>query len=133
MLYRDGNSVGGHMNCSDCQTRGPFARTDTEIEAGWNRRDPGWIAVEDGMPERGVKVLVWDGFRGDNGSLIGSCLIGVWANRDGEPDWFSDDNQSLNVTHWMPLPLPPSNILRASPHRSRFLSLTDHRNPEENR
>jgi hypothetical protein len=57
-----------------------------------------WISVKDRMPEEGVEVLVY----GD-----------IYLNRKGADVDFVDKSGNFfyydegEVTHWMPLPMPP--------------------------
>ena len=87
-----------------------------------------WISVKDRLPENGQRCLIWDknchvswnhiiihiyaanfekGEHRPNGPWR-TCDTGFsnnespWCWQDGPNKWFSQD-----VTHWMPLPLPP--------------------------
>ena len=74
-----------------------------------------WIAVTERMPEPTQKVLFWSADWPDN-ALPGygqpaSYSDGIWfddsyCDRDGDP------RECCNVTHWMPLPPPPTGQLK---------------------
>ena len=60
-----------------------------------------WISVKDRLPEDGGDYLVTDGF---------ACMVSAFRSKNNEWDfwnikWWSSEQ----VTHWMPLPKPPSN------------------------
>ena len=57
-----------------------------------------WISVDDSFPEPGEDVLVCNHW-GDVDTDM------VWINPDGKMEFYFD---MTNVTHWMPLPEPPS-------------------------
>jgi len=69
-----------------------------------------WISVEDRLPERGVKVIVYF-------CNIQTTLIGRRMNDSGGNDvwmvFFADGEKANNniysedITHWMPLPNAP--------------------------
>lgn len=64
-----------------------------------------WISVEDRLPEDDSKVLAyWVGDKGYN-----FCFVSQYFNNTRyEPTWtygFSDDGR---ITHWQPLPEPPT-------------------------
>ena len=76
-----------------------------------------WINVEDMLPDRGVRVLAW----GNGWYSVGDCFHGTQENhhhychKDGECKevawrWHEDGTtvRHANVTHWMPLPDPPT-------------------------
>ena len=54
-----------------------------------------WISVVDRMPEKNSTVIAAD----DNG-IVFQCLYAY----DGWDLW---DGNTVNITHWMPLPQPP--------------------------
>lgn len=71
---------------------------------GWNRRalksrqgDSGWVSVKERLPEENTVVLV---FIAGN-SVERDCLIRSIHNQIGWKRW-------ANITHWMPLPKPPT-------------------------
>ena len=69
-----------------------------------------WISVEDMLPEIFVEVLVYaTNISGDTHELgkkylAIDCLV-VWPS--DHPTCFRADRYFGQVTHWMPLPLPP--------------------------
>ena len=66
-----------------------------------------WISVKDRLPEEGIYVLAWDGNHArDNGDPY----YEIAAYRTfGHGSFFVCPPYCLNnITHWMPLPKPPS-------------------------
>jgi hypothetical protein len=59
-----------------------------------------WINVEDKLPKEDVTVLTFSTNYPED-PVIFEYL--VCMSEDGEPLWYD----SINVTHWMPLPEPP--------------------------
>lgn len=59
---------------------------------------PGWVSVEDRLPEREGAYLCWAFFRNEEWHW----QINVW--KDGRWVWVSD------VRYWMPLPEPPEEV-----------------------
>ena len=59
-----------------------------------------WISVEERLPNDGEEVLVWV----DGGILD----VGIWSKRDKGWVDASSLQQAFGVTHWMPLPEPPT-------------------------
>lgn len=102
----------------------PMPEKDT---ARWHMpvRGTQWISVEERLPpiheepfsEDGFVMILLqhDGWPGKYKTMKASRTIGDWAE-DGSPLWFwtdeegeiIDDDDNL-ITHWMPLPAPPSN------------------------
>jgi len=61
-----------------------------------------WISVEDNLPVKGIHVLALS-------SEEKQYIAWVSPNINA---WFTEGRngiESLGVTHWMPLPLPPSS------------------------
>ena len=56
-----------------------------------------WISVEERLPEQYGLFLIAD----DKGNMDAA----TWTKQFG---WFSGSNRVKRVTHWMPLPEPPS-------------------------
>jgi len=57
-----------------------------------------WISVEDRLPKNGDPVLYYDGYF----SFLGHIDNGYrWHS-------FYDGDRHCHVTHWMPLPEPPT-------------------------
>lgn len=67
-----------------------------------------WISVDDRLPENEKNVLCYYGFDRGDGDL-GMMFIGVlcYFCFDSRPHWQHEGN-GLKVTHWMPLPEPPT-------------------------
>lgn len=76
-------------------------------------RGDGWIACTDRLPAQGVKVLIWyDDPREEDGGfrLLGSVRHHGRLNPDGYNGDFSD-----RVTHWQPIPPPPTKDTQHGP------------------
>jgi len=58
-----------------------------------------WISVAERLPEEGERVLAWD-------NDFNESEVAIYYAHDG---WGCDAAMSLNVTHWMPLPAPPTD------------------------
>ena len=58
-----------------------------------------WIPVTERLPMTSADVLVTE--QGEDEQFIGSLEKGRWS--------CSSTNHALRVTHWMPLPAPPSD------------------------
>lgn len=69
-------------------------------------RVPRWISVEERLPEKLKRVLV---FKQRNGhSLWCVAMWNIEIDWRGESDWSKNpDNGWFTVTHWMPLPESP--------------------------
>ena len=82
--------------CNDCLTCASHDEAlDMTIAA--LREQPRWISVEERLPKRFSRVLVW----GEEEGAVGE------AEYDGENfKWVEDENLAF-ATHWMPLPEPP--------------------------
>lgn len=73
-----------------------------------------WISVEDRLPEMGKRVAVWVKFDTPEGGFSG---VDEWAEYQERPLSFSSEtiitgegwseHDYEDITHWMPLPLPP--------------------------
>jgi len=59
-----------------------------------------WISIDDRLPKVGEDVIVFsdDKYQIDIGFLI-------------DKKWYSDRGLLPTVTHWMPLPNPPSEVV----------------------
>ena len=57
-----------------------------------------WISIEDKLPKLNIPVLVCDKQK----RVCVRALIGWWT---GTPVW---TRHKYDVTHWMPLPEPPT-------------------------
>ncbi|EPG6784181.1 DUF551 domain-containing protein [Klebsiella pneumoniae] len=79
----------------------------------------GWIPVSERMPEMGEHqcyVLAAD-FKNHYWPNIPNTQVGVYGDwfADGNPTWDDGDGEDLHlkeVTHWMPLPQPPTEVNR---------------------
>lgn len=76
---------------------------------------PEWWRDEDGKPERfEERIDVWYGWFYDHRDSDGKGEIGfVWENEYGgaaqsKIDMIEESEQPCHITHWMPLPKPPS-------------------------
>ena len=69
--------------------------------------EPHWIPVTERLPARYVRVIAcWPD--AGQGNIVGEAMIAT----HGEDDWrWRCDAYTIGktVTHWMPLPPPPSN------------------------
>jgi hypothetical protein len=61
--------------------------------------EPDWIPVTERLPMTSADVLVTE--QGEDEQFIGSLENGRWS--------CSSTNHTLRVTHWMPLPAPPTD------------------------
>jgi hypothetical protein len=78
--------------------------------AGYQAAAPQWISVKDRLPKEDVAVLVYGQVLNDPPDVIG-----VRRRYNGDQDWKhtweSEDGfiyREDDVTHWMPLPKPPT-------------------------
>jgi hypothetical protein len=81
-----------HLSFGDFNTISKFFN----MIAGYNAGEGKWIGVEDALPEIGIDVLCTDNFE--------CYAIGWYAN----DNFFND--KVMNVTHWQPLPTPPTTL-----------------------
>jgi hypothetical protein len=58
-----------------------------------------WIPVTERLPDEGERVLVFD-------KAFLQPEMGTYYSTDG---WVGDEIASLDPSHWMPLPAPPTN------------------------
>ena len=78
-----------------------YSRLGTQYKwEGWQARaaQSEWISVEDERPETETTVLV----RTERGYIFKS-----WAS-NVDVFWFYDEEEDDRVTHWQPLPAPPT-------------------------
>jgi hypothetical protein len=71
----------------------------------------GWISVKDALPPVGCSVMTMPNYRvlpfGNDGSDDDAPVDGFWTFND-----FMETTEIVtNVTHWIPLPNPPSTTL----------------------
>ena len=63
-----------------------------------------WTAVDDGLPERGLRVLAYMRYADDSGHAE------IAARESVGQGWLLDHSAGRSCfTHWMPLPAPPSD------------------------
>lgn len=62
-----------------------------------------WISVNDGLPKDEQVVLVWQLVIDDITEIGTRRLAYVFEDR-----WYTGVKQILRVTHWQPLPTPPT-------------------------
>ena len=90
------------LNCNDvCK---PISACDAlryaerAVEAGYIKQS-GWISVEERLPEKDTRVLVFS-----------ECGVEVFEY-EGDDKWWADDGwvhtNTYGITHWQPLPEPP--------------------------
>lgn len=69
-----------------------------------------WISIKDRLPEDFGWFLVIDEYMPINLSVT----IGFYEGADSEINWLPLDSrasqESMVVTHWMPLPEPPKDV-----------------------
>lgn len=66
-----------------------------------------WISVEDRLPDGFGWFLVFDESMADNHEITLGFYEGVGSMVDWLPIDQRIDTDSMQVTHWMPLPEPP--------------------------
>ena len=81
-----------------CAVAGACLRAVEDDTMG--RKEPGWISVEDRMPEvfQDVLVTIKTPYGTHVSVLKRHPQAGFWEQYDGDVD-------DINVTHWMPLPV----------------------------
>jgi hypothetical protein len=83
-----------------------------ELCKALNTRQQGWVSVEDRLPENGQKVRIYAYNIGYD--LIEIDEIAIYYNDKREPSFFQNNSEwdmpANYVTHWMPLPSPPTEV-----------------------
>lgn len=84
--------------CVSCDQYKPLHKLclDCAIKLG---KDNGWISVKDRLPENMDWLLV--------------CINGYqcsWVGYHEDGKWYDEDGGEQEVTHWQPLPPPPTKI-----------------------
>lgn len=59
-------------------------------------------------PKDGTWILVWTHHGGQEKRAVVLHWSDVWSGNDGDFRWSDDEYAVGGVTHWMPLPEPPS-------------------------
>lgn len=78
-----------------------YSRLGTQYKwEGWQAKaaQSEWISVKDRLPDTETTVLVCN----ERGEIFSS-----WASND-DVFWFYGEEEDNRVTHWMPLPDPPT-------------------------
>lgn len=88
-----------HTNCT---VQILYNSTTGECSVGW-WENPGWVSVEERLPEMHDEVLVY--LSGYDEVLI------AWLYLDGRWRSCTDEKLLNKITHWMPLPEPPQEYL----------------------
>ena len=96
-IWRDNGSGGGAY--FDSFVMMAWTWWQASREALKAEQEGAWIACSERMPEVCANVIVTDG---QDTGFMWYCSDGRWDS------WHSGDSVSGNVTHWQPLPAPPS-------------------------
>ena len=65
-----------------------------------------WVKVDENLPDFDVPVLVYVKDIFDNKSIINITKYTI--TYDLTNNWLGYENSSFKITHWMPLPEPPT-------------------------
>jgi len=99
--------------CEQCKAYGPRNTDEAKAIAAWNAAGAGWISVEDRLPDPEAYYLAYGQTRSIFNTLRPSGPEMCYFDEDGY--WLVGNNYYLeNVTHWMPLPNPPSENMEQS-------------------
>jgi hypothetical protein len=85
-------------SCTDCPTKCTWFYTVKNIPAV-NR----WIPVEDALPDKNQKVLVFYKAIGEKNNIHDDVIATNWRKGNGDFIPF----EGYKITHWMPLPEIP--------------------------
>jgi hypothetical protein len=78
--------------------------TDESIIKALDELLPRWISVSEKLPEEDEDVVVFTDEQGERGIHVASVdEDGIWCPSHGDGWMFP------TVTHWMPLPAPPTD------------------------
>lgn len=66
-----------------------------------------WISVDDALPEKNERVLVYCDDPFDIPPHFPRRKLLLIGYLDMENNWYDSDGPLENITHWMPLPKPP--------------------------
>ena len=81
----------------------------------WADAHPAWISVEDELPP---KKSEYDALSNNVLATNGKEIYESVYNHDFE-EWFTHDLWAINsITHWMPLPAPPSESVTTCNHKT---------------
>lgn len=73
-----------------------------------------WISVKDELPREGERVLVWYDDRPIRGRYAAPrVMVGSYVVDQLRPEGWNGDHRP-EITHWMPLPAPPSPVASSS-------------------
>jgi hypothetical protein len=102
----------GDWECPHCHQRYEYDEglKITPTDAQWSllRNPPRWISVEEQWPKHGSDVLV--AYKAGEYVLLGvGEFDGTTVNDDGLTVPYFKGIGGFEVTHWMPLPEPPTN------------------------
>ena len=111
------------INCGKCKIQVQLLcieRDEKELAKAWNRRDgegkiydlevqDGWVNMKNRLPDDGEQVLICTNKRTGDINIV----FATFRMKDGYnlPDFWVHGSLSyiiFDVTHWMPLPPPPS-------------------------
>ena len=83
--------------------------------ARWADAHPHWISVEDELPP---KESEYDGLSNNVLATDSKEIYESVYNHDFE-EWFTHDLWAINnITHWMPMPAPPSESVTTCNHKT---------------
>ena len=68
-------------------------------------KDTQWISVKERLPEINKSVLVNSLDFFTTGEPV--VIVGSYTGKAWHQDWCRDDDDLIEITHWMPLPEPP--------------------------
>jgi hypothetical protein len=72
-----------------------------------------WIRIEDEFPPKDTRVLCYHGNEYMN-------VLEYWYDEDGKHMFFNPPIANIgDVTHWMPLPNPPSVFVDKEEHENK--------------
>lgn len=90
---------------------------DLKKELAERNAAPGWISVEERLPEIGKNVLI----KYENDFTVGYLQMNnTWVCYYGN-GWVTPANTSSNPTHWMPTPEPPKPPKKVKTYKDVFL------------
>ena len=102
----------------DCMTPNELEHYVEGLEAELQKYE--WVSIEDALPEEHQNVLITNGIRvaaaetnyhlPDDAKRLGFPIYWDGCNIEGR-DWYFvfEEEDNKGVTHWMPLPDPPTS------------------------